>query len=177
MRAKSQFVGSAGQYYVAHCLAVRGIHAAITMGNAPSVDIIASKADGSSTIALQVKTSSWAQKTSFNHKCREWRVSGENHAASRMWFAFVDLQENTAGSASPTWNPRVCLVPSLWVEAFTKTWGSGFYQLRDVLWVECEDKWDRLTSLLEGDPEAERWCSNVPPQAVEWPGIEPKPHH
>ena len=176
MPGKSQFVGAAGQYHVAYCLAVRGIHAAITMGNAPSVDIIASKADGSRTISLQVKTSSWAQKTSFKHRCREFRASLVNAASNRLWFAFVDLQE-TAEAGAPKWSPKVCLVPSLWVAGFVDTWGPGFYQLRDVLWPECEERWDRLASFLDGDADVERWCSTVPKEAIEWPGIEPKPRH
>ena len=56
MMGRNQFVGSAGQYYVAYSLTVRGIHAAITVGNVPSVDLIASSFDGSKTLAVQVKT-------------------------------------------------------------------------------------------------------------------------
>ena len=47
MRGRSQFIGSAGQYHVAYCLTVRGIHAAITLGNVPDVDIVAASNDGS----------------------------------------------------------------------------------------------------------------------------------
>ena len=54
---KSQFVGTAGQFFVSYGLSVREINAAITLGNAPSVDLMASSADGKKTISIQVKTS------------------------------------------------------------------------------------------------------------------------
>ena len=56
-------VGTAGVYYVASQLAARGFHAAITHGNAPSVDILVGRLDGTSALSLQVKTSSDALRT------------------------------------------------------------------------------------------------------------------
>jgi hypothetical protein len=56
-------IGTAGVYHVASQLAQQGFHAAVTFGNAPSVDILVASPNGSSTISLQVKTSHWALRT------------------------------------------------------------------------------------------------------------------
>ncbi len=43
---RPQFVAAAGQFYLAYGLAVREVNAALTLGNAPSVDVLASSTDG-----------------------------------------------------------------------------------------------------------------------------------
>ena len=61
-RGLAQFVGAAGQYYLAYSLAIRQINTGITLGNAPSVDVHASCGDGlGNKLAFQVKTSRNAQ--------------------------------------------------------------------------------------------------------------------
>lgn len=49
-------VGIAGEYYVAAELAVRGYVASITLRNSRGIDILASNADATCTISIQVKT-------------------------------------------------------------------------------------------------------------------------
>ena len=51
-QGKAQFTGAAGQYYLAYGLAVRQVIASLTLGNAPSVDVLASSSDGSRTLAF-----------------------------------------------------------------------------------------------------------------------------
>ena len=54
---------TAGVYYVAYELARRIVLAAVTYGNAPTVDLLIGLLDGSATLSLQVKTSSLALRT------------------------------------------------------------------------------------------------------------------
>ena len=73
---KSQFTGTAGQFYVAYGLSIREINAAITLGNAPSVDLMASSSDGKRTLSIQVKTSRNAyRRNRYGHEGYEWDVS------------------------------------------------------------------------------------------------------
>ena len=92
-------VGTAGVYYVASQLAARGFHAAVTHGNAPSVDILVGLRDGTSTVSLQVKTSSDALRTKGGEPNKvpyyyNWRMAERlallNHPG--LFFAFVDLK-------------------------------------------------------------------------------------
>ena len=94
---KSQFVGTAGQFHVAYGLSVREINAAITLGNAPSVDLMASSADGKRTLSIQVKTSRNAyRRKRYGNEGYEWAVNrgviGKHHES--FWYAFVNLREN-----------------------------------------------------------------------------------
>lgn len=106
-------IGTAGVYHVASQLAACGLHAAVTFGNAPSVDILVASQDGSSTISLQVKTSHWAlRKRGRGNKKQphhyEWDV-GEKSAKLNLpglFFAFVDLKLGTGEL------PDVFVIPS-----------------------------------------------------------------
>ena len=74
-KGKSQFVGLAGEYYVAYSLTVRGYHAAITVGNVPDVDILVGSPEGSKLLAVQVKTSRYAHRPKrYGYELREWDV-------------------------------------------------------------------------------------------------------
>jgi hypothetical protein len=129
MRGRSQFIGSAGQYYVAYCLTVRGFHAAITLGDVPDVDVVVANTDGSRLLSIQVKTSRWAYRSKrYGYELREWDVGGSavGRYSPNLWYAFVDLQESDPGC-----NPLVFVVPSLWVSNFVKAeWGRKMYMLR-----------------------------------------------
>ena len=91
--------GTAGVYFVASQLAARGFHAAPTFGNAPAVDILVSRADGSASLSIQVKTTGWALRTRGRGKNKqphhyEWDI-GEKSAKRNspdLFFAFVDLK-------------------------------------------------------------------------------------
>src|SRR5579884_2667108 len=163
----AQFIGSSGQYYVAYCLTVRGIHATITLGNVLDVDIVAASTDGSKMLAIQVKTSRWAyRRMRYGYELREWRVG--NGAAGRwskeLWYAFVDLHEKDS-----KWQPTVFIVPSTWAGRFVQpSWSPKFYTLRKALWRECEERGDRVSAFLAGDPAAREWSSRIPLEALEW---------
>jgi hypothetical protein len=60
MARSGNLIGSAGTYYVAARLNFQGWHAAITTGNAPDIDVIATIDDYA--VALQVKTAEYATR-------------------------------------------------------------------------------------------------------------------
>lgn len=91
--------GTAGVYYVASQLAAQGFNAAVTYGNAPSVDILVGLPDGSASVSLQVKTTFSALRMrgrgegrKFDHY--EWEIgkSAKLHRAD-LFFVLVDLKE------------------------------------------------------------------------------------
>ena len=106
-------IGTAGVDHVASQLAQQGFHAAVTFGNAPSVDILVASRDGSSTISLQVKTSHWALRTrGRGHNKQphhyEWDVGQKSATLNHpdLFFAFVDLKLGKSEL------PEVFIVPS-----------------------------------------------------------------
>ena len=54
---ESTLVGVAGEYFVAAELSLRGYLASVTLRNSRGIDIIASSADASKSVSIQVKTS------------------------------------------------------------------------------------------------------------------------
>jgi hypothetical protein len=64
------------------------------------------------------------------------------------WYAFVDLQEKSAQA----WDPRVFLVPSLWVGTFVQSrWKRKMFMLPQTMWAETEEQWPRIRQFLDGD--------------------------
>lgn len=168
MRGRSQFVGSAGQYYLAYCLTVRGFHAAITLGNVPDVDILVASASGSRLLAVQVKTSRWAHRSKrYGYELREWDVgaSAVGRSAEGLWYALIDLQEESPDQRVPL----IFFVPSLWVGNFVQhDWSRKMYMLRSELWEDCKERWDRIEGYLAADPQTVAWCQTIPDAAKEW---------
>jgi len=84
-KLESTLVGVAGEYLVAGELTLRGYLASITLRNSRGIDIIASNADGSSSVSIQVKTNSDGRKSwMLNKKAEEYY--SENH-----YYVFVAL--------------------------------------------------------------------------------------
>jgi len=105
--------GTAGVYFVASQLATKGLHAAVTFGNAPCVDILVGLPDGEATLSLQVKTSYWALRTRGRGKNKhpdhyEWDVGERSANVNQLdlFFAFVDLK------GARTELPDVFIIPS-----------------------------------------------------------------
>ena len=156
-RRSGILIGTAGVYHVASQLAQQGFHAAVTFGNAPSVDILVASHNGSSTVSLQVKTSRWALRTRGRGRNKqphhyEWDVgekSGQlNHPD--LYFAFVDLK--SGGNLLPD----VFIVPSerIFVAFDNKCFKSGVNRrwrwhpgLEEI--EEYENCWDPLHNRLE----------------------------
>ena len=86
-RLEPTLVGVAGEYLVAGELTLRGYIASITLRNSRGIDIIASNADGSRSVSIQVKTNSNGQKSWILSKKAE-KFYSENH-----YYVFVALHE------------------------------------------------------------------------------------
>jgi len=162
-RGRDQFVGTAGQFYLAYALAVRQINASLTLGNAPSVDVLASSHNGQRTLAFQVKTTRNAyRRNRYGREGCEWRVGAAvigNHAES-FWYALVDLPESANG-----WNPRVFFVPSRWVAEFVKPdWNLFLYFLPTTAQQLTEERWDLnlVQGYLSGQADAIAWANDWP---------------
>ena len=151
MKGKSQFVGASGQFFVAYQLTKRSIHASITLGNAPSVDIIAAKSDGSKSISIQVKTSQNAyRKTRYGREGCEWDVGSSviGKSSPNLWYAFVDLKQNHEQE------PDVFIVPSKWVAEFVKPdFSRKIYFHPSTAWELTKNRWDLISSFLNEDEQ------------------------
>ena len=176
----TQFLGAAGQVYVAHCLTRRGLHAALTLGNAPDVDIIVAEPTGAAALSLQVKTATNACKQHFGREAGEWRISRSAYSQGQkeLWYALVDMPSEDRDP------PKVFLVPSLWIAGFLAlqmtdedirsrypklcTRRDAFYYLVRQLWPDCEERWDRVRSFLEKQPDTLDWCQNCPQVGRDW---------
>lgn len=120
----SALLGTAGTYYVMSQLAIRGFHASCTFGNAPTVDILVSAADGSRTLAIQVKTAFDAIRYRGRGKAREPHhlefTLGRRLAKTKqenLVVAFVDMR-----GVAPGEMPDVYLVPSRVIFNHCKDW-------------------------------------------------------
>ncbi|MAU01198.1 MAG: aspartate ammonia-lyase [Anaerolineaceae bacterium] len=85
-KLESTLVGVAGEYLVAGELTLRGYIASITLRNSRGIDIIASNADGSSSVSIQVKTNSDGKKSWILNK------KAESFYSSNHYYVFVALQ-------------------------------------------------------------------------------------
>ncbi len=131
MPTKNYFTGMAGVYFVASELSSRGYIAAVTTGNAPGVDIIASTPDLKKTFNIQVKTNSVDGTQSFwliNEKSK--KLVSPNHV-----YVFVNMKEKS--------NHDIYIVKS-------KTVADKMYIGKDGTWPsfyrdkKYKEKWDLL---------------------------------
>ena len=167
-KGKSQFVGAAGQFYLAYGLAVREINASLTLGNAPSVDVLASSPDGLRSLSFQVKTSRNAyRRNRYRREGYEWDVGAgviDKHHES-FWYAFIDLQEHKEG-----WAPIVFFVPSLWVAKFVKPdWSRFMYFIPTTAKDLTHERWDLVQGFLAGKKDTIDWANSWPEdKLVKW---------
>lgn len=168
-QGRAQFVGAAGQYFLAYGLAVRQINASVTLGNAPSVDVLASSSDGKHSLAFQVKTSRNAHRPNrYGSEGYEWQVGAGVIGKHReqLWYAFVDLREEDGES----WSPRTFFVPSRWVAEFVKPdWSRYIYFLPKTAEHLASERWDLIQDYLAGEPKAVEWARSWPEDLlVKW---------
>ena len=83
---ESTLVGVAGEYFVAAELSLRGYLASVTLRNSRGIDIIASSADASKSVSIQVKTS--------KSKTPSWILSkkSEDFFSDSHFYVFVLLK-------------------------------------------------------------------------------------
>jgi len=163
-RGRNQFVSAAGQFYLAYALAIRQINASLTLGNAPSVDVLACSHDGHRSLTFQVKTSRNAYRR--NHRRQGegylWHLGAGviGHSSPSFWYALVDLQERE-GPQGQNWNPRIFFVPSRWVaEHVQPEWTMHMYFLPEAARQFTEERWGLVQAYLAEDDKAEGWANS-----------------
>ena len=99
--------GVAGEYFVAGELSRRGYIASITLRNTRGIDILASNADATRQVAIQVKTNQGNRP--------QWVLNkkAENFYSDNLFYVFVNLK-------SPKERPDFYIVPSMRVAEFVK---------------------------------------------------------
>jgi hypothetical protein len=140
----NQFVSTAGVYLVMSRLSLNGIHASCTYGNAPSVDILVTSADGSKSLAIQVKTALSAKRFKGRGVDRkihhfEWNLGYKAAKSNKenLFFTFVDLDQD--------WDelPSIYIIPSKFIFEFCKLW------VDDVSWVRFHPEIDEIDQFKE----------------------------
>jgi hypothetical protein len=96
-------IGNAGVHFVAARLSFMNLICAPTFRNVPNVDLLVSNESGSSTVSLQVKTSSSARRPKQYEWQMNWKSTKLN--SETLYFALVDLKRFTE-------LPDIFIVPS-----------------------------------------------------------------
>ena len=160
-QGRTQFVGAAGQYYVAYGLAVREVNVSIALGNVPSVDLFASSPDGRHSMTMQVKTSRNAYRhRRYGGEGYEWDVGRAviGKYGESFWYAFADLQEENNG-----WSPQVFFVPSRGVAEFVKPdWSRFMYFLPVTAYDLTHERWDLVKGYVASEQSAITWANDWP---------------
>ena len=86
--------GVAGEYLVAAELSRRGYIASITLRNTRGIDILASNADATRSVGIQVKTNQGSLRSWLLNEKVERKVHGE--LAGNLFFVFVCLNKGEA---------------------------------------------------------------------------------
>ena len=96
-RLSTTLSGIAGEYFVAAELSRRGYVASVTLRNTRGIDILASKADATKSVGIQVKTK--------QGRGADWMLNRkvESDTADNLFFVFVTLNE--------LGNPEYYIVP------------------------------------------------------------------
>jgi len=112
--ANSKIIAGAGEHYVAYVLSCFGYISALVREGSPTIDLLASNIDGSSTVGIQVKTTEWAERTrgrGENKKPFELQFplghKAIENAVPSLIFCFVDLRH-----LDPQEKPDVYVIPA-----------------------------------------------------------------
>lgn len=150
MKRATSLTAAAGEHYVAYRLSEMAYPVAMTRGGSPSVDIMVANLSGTTTIALQVKTSTGARRTysrpgNADKNRWEWDVGRKalELRGDSIFYAFVDLK----WSAKAT--PDVFLVPAVIVASFLQPdWSRYMFWIMDKDAPRYQNRWDILTERL-----------------------------
>jgi len=158
MRRQTQLTGVSGVHYVAAYLSFLGFHAVPTTRNVQGPDLLVSTLDGSAALAIQVKTTIWAERTrgrgmaKIPHHC-EWDIgwSSADLSHASLYFALVDLKEYTG-------LPDVYVVPSATIQAYfdgadPAVWKRARYHplIGDIEQYKNEAGWALLSRALDAE--------------------------
>ncbi len=110
----STLIAGAGEHYIAYKLSCLGFLAALVRQGSPTTDLLASSLDGARTVAIQVKTTGWAERTrgrgtnkTPHHLEFPLGHAAVEKASERLIFCFVDLR-----GSQPDIPPDVYIVPA-----------------------------------------------------------------
>jgi hypothetical protein len=110
----SKLTAAAGEYYVGYKISCLGYIAAFVRAGVPAADLLASTLDGGRTVAIQVKTTFWAERTrgrGDQKKPAELQFPlghrAVEDASPNLIFCFVDLRGYT-----PAASPDVYVIPA-----------------------------------------------------------------
>jgi len=153
-RHPSTITGAAGEHLVAARLAAMGYVVALTRGGSPSADLLVSTQSATKSVAIQVKTATWAGRW-FKRKPEnnrwEWPMQKKaaSGASDGFFYAVVDLQNWPEDDGQP----QVFIIPSKVVaEEIQKTidanWGRTFLWLPEAKRDDYLEKWDRVEKAL-----------------------------
>ena len=165
-KGRSQFTGAAGQFFVAYGLTVREIHASQTIGNAPSIDIMAANSIGSKMLSIQVKTARWAGRRAYGHDGFNWDVGANaiGKYTEAFWYAFVDLKEGKSG-----FNPDVYFIPSRWVGTFVEAgFSRAIFFLEQKVADKIRNNWHFVQQYLDGNPAIVAWANSLDEDFAWW---------
>lgn len=118
---KSKLTATAGEHFVVYALSRRGYIAAVVREGSESIDILASTPDGNSTVGIQVKTTTWAERTKGrgDQKAPHHLEFPLGHHAltvsDRVIFCFVDLRAESPSNADTV--PDVYVIPAAKIKA------------------------------------------------------------
>src|SRR5882724_756862 len=131
-RRDSILIGAAGEHYVAFRLAQLGFVVAIPRGGSPTVDLLTSNVDGSRTLAIQVKTTEWAERQRgrgdekrLHHLEFPLGHKAAHHASDRLFYVFVDMQ-----GRDPKSHPVCYIVPSPDIQKYCGSWSEKAAMVR-----------------------------------------------
>lgn len=145
----SALTAAAGEYYVAFQLSARGYCVGIPRANTPAVDLLVANQTGTKTLAIQVKTSSWARRDRKRDPSKshwEWDV-GERAVTLRgdnLFYAFVDLRGDSGE------RPEVFFVPSNVVadEMQGPDWTRYMFWIYDTDAGKYRERWEIIERIL-----------------------------
>ncbi len=154
---KKNFIGEAGEYFVAYKLSRRGLYVGLTLGNMPNIDLLLSSNNGLKSISIQIKTSQRAyRKKRYGSEGYEWDANKNviGRSSVDFWYVFVDFKGEYEEK------PDVYIIPSKWVSEFVLP---DFTRYMYFLPKEAADltrnRWDFLEKVLNGEKETINWAS------------------
>lgn len=109
----SILVGVSGEYFVAAELSRRGYVASITLRNTRGIDILATNADATRSVSIQVKT---------NHgKNKDWILNqkAEAYQSKTLFYVFVNLK---GSNQRPDYHVVPCKVVADYIKRNHRAW-------------------------------------------------------
>lgn len=152
----SNYIGLAGEHFVAYKLSLRELNIGLTLGNTPNIDLLLSTNDGLKCISIQVKSSKGAyRKNRYGDEGYEWDVNKSvvGRSSIDFWYVFVDFNWHESIE------PDTYIIPSKWVAEFVDPEFSRYmFFLPSKAADLTRNRWDLLDYVLKGDEKTISWA-------------------